>query len=182
MHQDTNLQKVALARRAGRVSRFHTQYLMRPENIAEHTYGVMNLLVMMTGGQLTANLLINALYHDGGEYLSGDVPSPVKKRVEGLRGAINDIEDLGTQATIGDLPPLTEWEYKLLKVADNLDGMLKCIEERAMGNYTIAEGYGDGRSVGGNYCAYLETQLEELGGGPIAALVQEAITKWKWHK
>lgn len=176
-----NMKRVKMARRAGRVNRYHTEFLVRPENVAEHTFNVLNLLVIMLDGGVSNNLLINALYHDGGEYVSGDIPSPVKRQVPGMKEAINKIEAIGTDSTIGYLPPITVWEHMMLKVADNLDGMLKCIEERAMGNYTIAEEYADRvGGVGGRYCAYLEAMLPDLGGGSAAELVQAAITEWHW--
>jgi 5'-deoxynucleotidase len=178
----TMLKRVKLSRRAGRVVRYHTQYLTRPETVAEHVFGVLNILVIMTEGQLSATLLKAALAHDSGEYISGDVPSPVKRRVPGMREAVNLIENGAAGAIYYDAAggPPTEWEHTLLKVADNLDGLLKCAEERAMGNYTISESYGDGTSVGGNYCAYLEDMLPKLGGGTAADLVQAAITEWHW--
>lgn len=176
------LSRVKLARRAGRVTRYHGQYLQRPENIAEHTFGVMNILTIMLGtGGMSVNLLLNTLYHDGGEYISGDMLSPVKKAVPGLREVCNALEKQGTDMTIGELPPITEWEHMMLKAADNLDGLMKCIEERGMGNYTLAEGYYEyPAGVGGQYCAYLEEMLPKLGGGPAAELVQAAITEWHW--
>ena len=176
----TNYRRVELARRAGRVSRYHGQYLARPENIAEHTFGVMNILVIMTGGQLSANLLITALYHDGGEYISGDMFSPIKKLVPGLRETCNALEKEGTDETVGPLPELTAWEYKLLKVADNLDGLIKCTEEYRMGNYTIGETYHEYEDgVGGQYALYLRGQRSELGGGPIGDLIDKAIDQWE---
>lgn len=176
----STLEKVRLARRAGRVNRYHGQYLSRPENVAEHTFGVLSILAIMTNGQIGHDLMLNALFHDGGEYISGDIPSPVKGAIPGLRAAANAMEKVGTDATIGQLPELTEWEYKLLKVADNLDGLMKCTEERDLGNYTISEPYAGFKSVGDNYADYLKLQLEDLGGGPIAELVQAAITQWHW--
>jgi 5'-deoxynucleotidase YfbR-like HD superfamily hydrolase len=175
------LRRVTLSRRAGRVTRYHGQYLTRPENIAEHTFGVLNILTIMTNGQLSQALLLNALYHDGGEYISGDMFSPIKRAVPGLREACNELEKQGTDETIGELPALTEWEYKILKVADNLDGLIKCTEEYRMGNYTIGETYGgyDG-GVGGQYAKYLRTQLEGMGGGPISALIVEALQAWEF--
>lgn len=178
-----SLRRVELSRRAGRVVRYHGQYLIRPENIAEHTFGVMNILVIMTDGAVSKNLLLNALYHDGGEFISGDMFSPIKRAVPGLREACNALEEVGTNMTIGALPALTEWEYKILKVADNLDGLMKCTEELAMGNYTIGETYYeyvDG--VGGQYAAYLEKQAEEMGAGPISGLITQAVNKWKGIK
>lgn len=172
--------RITLARRAGRVVRYHGQYLIRPENIAEHTFGVLNILAIMTGGQISAALMLNALFHDGGEYISGDMFSPIKRSVPGLRDACNALEKEGTDATIGPLPTLSDWEHKILKVADNLDGLFKCIEERDMGNYTIGEGYSDFKNgVGGQYALYLEDQAKLMGGGPIAALIEEAVYNWK---
>lgn len=178
----TTLTRVKLARRAGRVTRYHGQYLARPENIAEHTFGVMNILcIMMAPAGPSANLMLNALYHDGGEYISGDMFSPIKRQVPGLREVCNELEKQGTDMTYGALPDITEWEHKLLKVADNLDGLMKCMEERAMGNYTLSEGYYEyPAGVGGQYCKYLEAMLPDLGGGPAAELVQAAITEWHW--
>lgn len=175
-----SLRRVEMSRRAGRVSRYHGQYLARPENIAEHTFGVLNILVIMTDGSISKNLMLNALFHDGGEYISGDMFSPIKKVVPGLREACNALEKVGTDMTVGALPELTEWEYKLLKVADNLDGLLKCIEEFSMGNYTIGETYYEYvGGVGGQYASYLEKQAAEMGAGPIAGLITQATNKWK---
>lgn len=174
---------IELARRAGRVTRYHGQYLMRPENVAEHTFGVLNILAIMTDGQISSNLLLNALYHDGGEYISGDMFSPVKKQVPGLREVCNAMEKQGTDATIGKLPELTEWEHKLLKVADNLDGLIKCTEEYRMGNYTIGETYHEYEDgVGGQYAKYLRSQLGEMGGGPISDLIKDAIATWEFER
>lgn len=176
------MQRVKLARRAGRVVRYHGQYLSRPENIAEHTFGVMNILcIMMAPAGPSANLMLNALYHDGGEYISGDMFSPIKKAVPGLREVCNELEKQGTDMTFGDLPKISEWEHMMLKAADNLDGLFKCMEEVRMGNYTLAEGYYEyPAGVGGQYCAYLEDMLPKLGGGTAAELVQAAITEWHW--
>lgn len=172
------LGRAHLARRAGRVGRYHTQFMIKPENVAEHTFGLMNLLVIMTGGQLTAKLLMAAMAHDMGEYVTGDVPSP-SKRAMGVeaKDAFSLMEDQAMLEIHPDgLWDLSEWEYKLLKTADNLDGLLKCIEETRMGNYTMQE-------CGENYAAYLNTQLPTLGGGPAAELVQLALTEWHWsHK
>jgi 5'-deoxynucleotidase YfbR-like HD superfamily hydrolase len=174
----TILERAHLARRAGRVTRFHTQFLLKPENVAEHTFGLLNLLMIMTGGQVTGKLLMDALAHDAGEYVSGDMPSPSKRAMgPDAKGAFEDIE-FGAMQMIYDRvwEPLTSWEALLLKTADNLDGLLKCIEEKRMGNYTI-EGCGE------NYAAYLSSQLPALGGGPAAELVQLVLTEWHWsHK
>lgn len=175
----TILERAHLARCAGRVTRYHTQFLLKTENVAEHTFGLVNLLMIMTGRQLTARLMMAALSHDMGEYISGDMPSPSKRAMgPDAKQAFGVIEFNAMAEVHGHLgwDELTPWEALLLKTADNLDGLLKCIEEKRMGNYTIED-------VGENYAAYLSAQLSALGGGPAAELVQLALTEWHWsHK
>lgn len=175
----TILERAHLARRAGRVTRYHAQTLLRSEDVATHTFGLMNLLVIMTGGTIRGELLLAALAHDMGEYATGDIPSPVKRAMDqDSRDEIRALEDIAMVAIHenGALWKISDWEYLLLKSADNLDGLLKCIEEKRMGNYMIEE-------CGENYANYLSTQLPALGGGPAAELVQLALTEWHWsHK
>lgn len=175
----TILERAHLARRAGRVTRYHTQTLLRQEDVATHTFGLMNLLAIMTGGQIRCEVMLTAMAHDMGEYASGDIPSPVKRALgQEASDEIKGIEDSAMQDIHfnGGLWKISDWEYLLLKTADNLDGLLKCIEEKRMGNYTIEE-------CGENYAAYLSAQLPNLGGGPAAELVQLALTEWHWsHK
>jgi 5'-deoxynucleotidase YfbR-like HD superfamily hydrolase len=134
--------------------------------------------MIMTGGILRAELIMSAMAHDMGEYATGDIPSPVKKGLgSDVVGLLNALEDRAMEEVHYNCQyKLTDWEYLLLKTADNLDGLLKCIEEKRMGNYTIEE-------VGENYASYLNSQLPALGGGPAAELVQLTLTEWHWsHK
>ncbi len=174
----TILEKAHLARRAGRVTRYHQHTLLKTENVAEHTFGLVNLLMIMTGRQLTAKLLMAAMAHDMGEYVSGDIPSPVKHGLgPEFKEMINKLEDDAMHEIHGaDWEELSTWEYLLLKTADNLDGLLKCIDEKHMGNMTT-------EFIGDKYAEYLDAQLPALGGGPAAELVQLALTEWHWsHK
>lgn len=171
------LDRVHLGRRAGRVQRYHTQYLIRPESVAEHTFGLINIIMVMTGRQVTSKLLLAAMAHDQGEYLTGDIPSPVKNSVPGLRETLGAVEDHAMmEIHEGVFEELSAWEYLVLKTADNLDGLIKCIEEKRMGNYTIEE-------CGQNYANYLSAKLGDMGDGPMAEMVQLALTEWHWsHK
>lgn len=173
-----SLQRIHLARRAGRVQRYHQHTLLKSENVAEHTFGLINTLMIMTDRQITPRLLMAAIAHDMGEYVSGDIPSPIKHGLgKEFKDEMNRIEDKAMHDIHGkDWEELTPWEYLLLKTADNLDGLFKCIEERCMGNYTI-------EFIGDKYAEYLSSQLPALGGGPAAELVQLALTEWHWsHK
>lgn len=173
-----SIERVKLARSAGRVQRYHQHALLRPENVAEHTFGLVNLLMIMTDRQVTAKLIMAAMAHDMGEYVSGDIPSPVKHGMgKEARDAFNAIEDKAMHDIHGrDWEALTDWEYLLLKTADNLDGLFKCIDERALSNMGVV-------FIGDKYAEYLEAQLPALGGGPAAELVRAALHEWHWsHK
>lgn len=153
------ISKIKAVRKAGRVTRYHTHQLIHQEDVAQHTFNMMNLLMVLTHGNISHNLLLAALLHDQGEYITGDIPSPVKRgfddatkhRIDGMESSgVDFIHHRGS-------PDLTEWEHKLLKLADNLDGYLKCCEEIKRGN----DGLMDCRST---YRSYLRLQIEEIGG------------------
>lgn len=169
------LEKVHLARRSGKVSRYHQHTLLKQEDVAQHTFGLMNLLLIMTGRQVTAKLLMAALAHDQGEYITGDIPSPIKHGLGiEFKDMLNAMEDKAMHAIHGDdWEPLSDWEYLLLKTADNLDGLFKCIDEKKLGNKTLD-------FIGDKYAEYLEAQLPGLGGGPASELVREALNEWHW--
>lgn len=172
------LERVKLARRAGRVQRYHQHALLRTEDVAQHTFGLVNLLMIMTERQVTAELLMAAIAHDMGEYVSGDIPSPTKHGMgKEARAAFNAIEDKAMHDIHGaEWRTPTDWEYLLLKTADNLDGLFKCMDERELGNGGIV-------FVGDKYAEFLEAQLPALGGGPAAELVRQALNAWHWsHK
>lgn len=160
-------EKLKAARQAGRVQRYHTTKLIWDEDVAQHTFNVLNLLMVMTQGQVSPNLLKAALLHDQGEYVTGDIPSPVKRTINTSAIEVMEFTAVNFIHYSGS-PDLTDWEHKLLKTADNLDGLLKCTEEVGMGNCGAGP-------VGATYCEYLRQLLPELGGGPISDMVRDAI-------
>jgi len=155
------MDKILAARRAGRVQRFHTYDTLRREDVAQHTFNVMNLLLILTNCNVSKNLIIAALMHDQGEYVTGDIPSPVKLMLKSEPllnmevAAVNFIHHQGG-------PHLTEWEQKLLKLADNLDGYIKASEEVAMGNMDL-------KDAKATYLLYLDSMVRHFMGGDIWA-------------
>lgn len=137
-------------RDAGIVARYHTARILRPESVAEHSFNVVNIVLAITKGLASKELIVAALTHDMGEYLVGDIPAPVKLRLPPEVGqTIAEMED----DAIDDLHPdlyrgLTKDEERVLKIADRLDGLLKCLDELKMGNTTIIP-------IGGRYVGYL---------------------------
>lgn len=136
-------------RRGGSVRRFHTVPTLHENSVAEHSFGVAWLLYLLTGGSPSAELLLAGLSHDLAEQVTGDIPGPAK-RLFGLRGTFSDIEknildgqDLWTNAA-----GLSEADSRILKMADCMDGMLYCWEERRYGNKNVDEAFH-------NYSAYV---------------------------
>ena len=89
-----------------------------------------------------------ALYHDASEILTGDMPTPVKYANAGIRDEYHKVEAEAEQSLVGMLPDvlqscvgpaitgegLTEHERRIIKSADKLSALVKCIEEESSGN------------------------------------------------
>lgn len=88
------------------------------------------------------------LFHDSSEILTGDMPTPVKYYSRKIRGAYAEVEEEATEKLLHMLPkdlrevyrPIlqyekTEPEMKILvKAADKLSALIKCMEEKKAGN------------------------------------------------
>lgn len=129
----------------------------RPENLCEHSYETAVLAHALAvlrnrrcGGradpQRAATL---ALFHDCTEILTGDLPTPVKYAGPALRAAYQKVENEAQERLLGLLPADLAAEYRpllaqdaaqdaallpLVKAADKLSALIKCVEEHAMGN------------------------------------------------
>ncbi len=128
----------------------------RTENICEHSQDVAVLVHALAllhnkrfGG--TANIehcVLHALYHDVPEILTGDLPTPVKYNNPDIQNAYRSLEIVSANRLLEQLPEdLREEyhpfllpenseseEYRLVKAADKLAALIKCIEELKAGN------------------------------------------------
>lgn len=88
-----------------------------------------------------------ALYHDAHEILTGDMPTPVKYKNPEILSAFKGIEDAANRKIASMLPPDMEKVYlplltgeddktlmPLIKAADKIAALIKCVEERKAGN------------------------------------------------
>lgn len=128
----------------------------RQENICEHSYDVAVLahaLAVLTnrrfGGRVDeGRCVLLALYHDAPEILTGDMPTPVKYDNPAIRDAYKQVEAVSAGKLLSMLPedlqedygPLFfagdgwEQEKRLVKAADKLSALIKCVEELGQGN------------------------------------------------
>lgn len=126
------------------------------ENISEHSLEVSILAHSLAiisnerlGGQLNAEkAALIGIYHDATEIITGDMPTPIKYFNENIQGAFKAVEHAAAERLLLMLPEDIRKSYdkiffpqeedaflwKLVKAADKLSALIKCIEERKAGN------------------------------------------------
>lgn len=87
----------------------------------------------MLAAPASRNLLFAALIHDTGEQYTGDIPYPLKKQHPALDSYVKNAE-ASFMLYNGIGVELTEDERQILKAADMLDLVFKCVEEVRVGN------------------------------------------------
>ncbi|MBQ7654173.1 MAG: 5'-deoxynucleotidase [Clostridia bacterium] len=126
------------------------------ENVCEHSMQVAAITHALCviknkkfGGELDCGkATILALYHDMPEIMTGDMPTPVKYRNPEIKSVYKEIEASAGKTLLGMLPAELQSEYedcfvendqdkylhKLVKAADKICALIKCIEEKKAGN------------------------------------------------
>ncbi len=110
---------------AGRVRRFHTVPSHPHQTVAEHSWGVVMILLYIYPGA-TAAAIVHALSHDIGERATGDVPAHAKWRNQDLKDALHDVEQKELCRLGFDATGLPLSEQAAVKCADLLDLLLFC--------------------------------------------------------
>lgn len=173
VRRHTFMTRVDMARDAACVDRFHTARVVHDETVAEHSFNIINLLLIMTEGAASRGLILAALVHDMGEPMVGDIPSPVKR---GLPPEVGKIMERMEWEAIAEIHPyahqlnLTEEEAKLLNLADKLDGLMKCRDELRLGNKGI-------RFIGDRYVAYVHEITDKWH--PYRVFAEECIFAYR---
>ena len=126
------------------------------ENIAEHshTVAVIAHALALIGNKKfgrsynAERCALLALYHDTTEVITGDMPTPVKYYNDTIRRAYKEIEATAGDRLLAMLPeefrpdydpcfhpdPADKELWQLVKAADKISALIKCIEEDRGGN------------------------------------------------
>ncbi len=149
----------AMLSRMRYVNRWGLMRNTKDENICEHSLevafiahalGLINNKIY-NGSIDASRLALMGMYHDVTEIITGDMPTPVKYYNPLIRNAYKEVEEVAKNELLTGLPEelrepydelLTDnmnneedallWTY--VKAADKISALIKCIEEKGMGN------------------------------------------------
>ena len=134
----------------------------RSENLCEHSFEtavIAHALAVLRnrrfGGHADAErAALLALFHDATEIVTGDMPTPVKYYSPRIRSAYREVEDVAREKLLAFLPEDLKADYRpllgeplgsdrellpLVKAADKISALIKCVEEQRMGNREFAD-------------------------------------------
>lgn len=146
----------AMVNRMKMIDRWALMHNNSKENIAEHSHCVAviaHALALIGNKEFgksydSDRVAVLALYHDTTEVITGDMPTPVKYYNEEIKSVYKDIEQVAGNRLLAMLPEDYKSDYeplfthrqedealwKLVKAADKISALIKCIEETRMGN------------------------------------------------
>lgn len=126
------------------------------ENISEHSLEVAMIahaLAVLGNRRLERNYdadraALIGMYHDANEIITGDMPTPVKYYSNEMQTLFHGIEDRAAESLLAMLPEDIRGDYeaiffptgddeplkRLVKAADKISALIKCIEESKAGN------------------------------------------------
>ena len=95
----------------------------------------------------TGKIALTGMYHDMPEIITGDMPTPVKYHNTEIREAFGSIEKAAQRSLLNTLPEdmredyreflipdESDESYRLVKAADKISALLKCMLEERSGN------------------------------------------------
>ncbi len=151
----------AILSRMKNINRWALMRNTSTENVCEHSHDVAVLAHVLAllhnrrfGGQVDVNrCVLMALYHDAPEILTGDMPTPVKYDNPAIQAAYRQVEEIAANKLLSKLPTDLEADYRelllpeqgaaeeqrLVKAADKLAALIKCVEELKQGNREFAQ-------------------------------------------
>ncbi len=146
----------AMVNRMKLINRWALMQNTQSENIAEHSHSVAviaHALALIGNKEFGRNynaerVAVLALYHDTTEVITGDMPTPVKYYNDEIKNVYKEVEAVAGERLLKMLPDDYKSEYtslfekneedrdlwKLVKAADKISALIKCIEEYRMGN------------------------------------------------
>ena len=130
----------------------------RNENLSEHSLEVAYIAHALAiirnrrfGGNVDPNFIATAaMFHDTSEIITGDLPTPIKYYNREIRDVYKQIEATADEKLLSLLPEDLRADFsplfsidaesaRIIKAADKLSALVKCIEELNMGNREFSQ-------------------------------------------
>ncbi|WP_411677783.1 5'-deoxynucleotidase [Caproicibacter sp.] len=148
----------AVLSRMKNINRWGLMRNTRQENLCEHSFEtavIAHALAVLRntrfgGGADPGRAAALALFHDSTEIITGDMPTPVKYFSPKIRSAYREVETVARDRLLGFLPEDLRDSYRpllgaaessedrdllpLVHAADKISAVIKCVEEKRMGN------------------------------------------------
>lgn len=147
----------AMLSRMKYINRWGLMRNTRNENICEHsleTAVIAHALAVIRNTRFHGDadperVAVLAMFHDSTEIITGDLPTPIKYHSPKIRDAYREVEDLAVEKLTAMLPEDLQENYReilsfsgprdkeyalLVKAADKLSALIKCMEEKNSGN------------------------------------------------
>jgi 5'-deoxynucleotidase len=148
------------------IKRWGLMHNTYPENVQEHSLRVAQIAHALAvirnrlfEGDVDPNrVAVLALYHDAGEVLIGDLPSPIKYFNPEIHRAYKEVEKSASKKLVAMVPEELADDYRsllfpdavggskeeaahrdIVKAADKICAYVKCLEETAAGNREFAK-------------------------------------------
>ena len=148
----------AMLSRMKNINRWGLMRNTRNENLSEHTLEVAfiaHALAVIGNKRLGKNInadkvAVSAMFHDTSEIITGDMPTPIKYYNGEIKAAYKKIEAIAEEQLTSMLPEDLRDDFseyfspdehtaRLIKAADKISALIKCIEEIKMGNMEFVE-------------------------------------------
>ena len=148
----------AMLSRMKNINRWGLMRNTRNENLSEHTLEVAfiaHALAVIGNKRLGKNIdadkvAVSAMFHDTSEIITGDMPTPIKYYNSEIKAAYKKIESIAEEQLTSMLPTDLKEDFsryfcpdeqtaRLIKAADKISALIKCIEEIKMGNMEFKE-------------------------------------------
>ena len=177
----------ALFSRMKYINRWSLMRNTQKESLSHHsleTAAIAHALAVIGNRRFGKNynadrLCVLGLYHDMPEIITGDMPTPIKYYNDEIRRAYGEIEKNTELSLLNFLPEDMRSAYSellcsekvdaelkdLLKAADKISALIKCIEEKQAGNTEFNAAYDSTlRAIEQSPCPEAKVFLEEFIG------------------
>ncbi len=189
----------AMRARMKYINRWALMRNTQSENISEHSndvaaiaHAIATIKNVRFDGTVNADrAAVLGLYHDMPEIITGDMPTPVKYHNETLRQAFAEVEDQACEKLLSMLPDDLRESYrsyffhkdadaelwKIVKAADKIAALIKCIEEQNAGNTEFAQALLSTRkSIDAMHLPEANAFLDDFIGGFYLSLDEQSAT------